>query len=84
MSAERAKRSRRARVAPSDERLVLEPSSQPPVISRLPNGDYIVWIHFALNFEAGTYLRLTPSGQVYREILNQTGEVKTTMIIAQL
>jgi len=65
------------------KRLGLERSSQPPVISKVGD-DYIIWIHFALNFEAGTYLRLTPSGKVYREVMDPTGMVKSTHLVAEL
>lgn len=68
----------------AEKRLVLERSAQPPVITHLPNGDYIVWIHFALNFEAGTYLRLTPYGEVFRETLEPTGEVRSSVLVAEL
>lgn len=73
-----------ARPDPLDKRLVLERSSQPPVITYLSNGDYVVWIHFALNFEAGTYLRLARCGKVYREVMEPTGEVRSSVLVADL
>lgn len=62
---------------------MLERSSQPPVITR-SGKDYIIWIHFALNFEAGTYLRLTPTGAVYRELMEPTGEIRFSIPVAEL
>lgn len=54
---------------------------QLPVMECDALGEWLIWIDYDKKREAGTYIRLRPNGEAYREVLSSDGTITNVMRI---